>query len=409
MCRGLSDNAGPDRLRFVRHRRRYPGFDGDGEPGERINAGRTPAQACKAREEIVAFAEQRLQHEPGVLGLCWAILSDRYHDLEDNDKAERAGKRALELLRSTFGEQHLFVAMARTSLGNAHLGLNHYPEALAEFQQTLQICERIKGAESNEAANSLLCIATVYAKVGRYSESEPLYRRSLAIKTKLLDEPDESIALLYFNLGYGYSRQRRWELAESYLQRSLKLYEDLRGPNHFMIARLATRLVGVYQFQKRFAEAEAMAKRAAAINLEAYGPEHSYTVGNCDLANIYKDQGRYIEAEAIYRRFLAYDETLWKNYPDALVSVLDGLAQALAGQKRWEESLQASDRAIAQLTEKERSDVWISSLLAPRPNTGGDGKEGRRGGFSPCDRVGRSAANAIFRRRSTACVVLRLQ
>ena len=107
-----------------------------------------------------------------------------------------------------------------------------------------------------DLANKLDKQANLYYKQGRYAEAEPLYKRSLAIREKILgsDHPVVSNSLYY--LARLYDNQGRYTEAEPLYKRSLTIDEKVFGPEHKYIATNLYNLAVLYNKQGRYAEAE---------------------------------------------------------------------------------------------------------------------------------------------------------
>ncbi|MGA1134534.1 MAG: tetratricopeptide repeat protein, partial [Prochlorotrichaceae cyanobacterium] len=71
-----------------------------------------------------------------------------------------------------------------------------YEEGIAIAQQVLEIRESILG-DHPDTATILLGLGLGYSNMGRYSEAEPLYQRSLSIREQQLgaDHPDTATSL----------------------------------------------------------------------------------------------------------------------------------------------------------------------------------------------------------------------
>jgi tetratricopeptide (TPR) repeat protein len=70
------------------------------------------------------------------------------------------------------------------------------------------------------------------AKVqGRYAEAEPLIRRSLAIREKVLGREHPDVARSLNNLADLYERQRRYAEAQPLFERALAIRERAVGPD----------------------------------------------------------------------------------------------------------------------------------------------------------------------------------
>ncbi len=97
---------------------------------------------------------------------------------------------------------------------------------------TLTIREQQLGATHPDTASSLNNLANLYQSMGRYSEAEPLYARSLAIREQQLgaDHPDTALGLN--NLAVLYCHQNRFAEAEALLIRALAIREQTLGANH---------------------------------------------------------------------------------------------------------------------------------------------------------------------------------
>ena len=119
------------------------------------------------------------------------------------------------------------------------------------------------GADELDALNAevvRLHQAGAYAQ-GRYSDAEPLYKRSLSIREKAL------------------------------------------GPDHPDVGTTLNNLAGLYRAQGRYSDAEPLYKRCITIVEKALGPDHP-SVGTTlnNLAALYRAQGRYSDAEPLYKR-----------------------------------------------------------------------------------------------------------
>ena len=91
-----------------------------------------------------------------------------------------------------------------------------------------------------DLTNNLDKQANLYYKQGRYAEVEPLYKRSLAIKEKILGPEHPNVALSLYNLAYLYHNQGRYAEAERLYKRSLTINEKAFGTEHPYVAVLSS-------------------------------------------------------------------------------------------------------------------------------------------------------------------------
>ena len=92
-------------------------------------------------------------------------------------------------------------------------------------------------------------LAALYRNQGRYTDAEPLYKRSLAIWEKALGPEHPDVALGLNNLAALYRNQGRYTDAEPLLKRSLAIREKALGPgpsaeNSRFLALIARTLPG---------------------------------------------------------------------------------------------------------------------------------------------------------------------
>ena len=195
---------------------------------------------------------------------------------------------------------------------------------------------------------SLNNLAYLYDKLGRYSDAEPLYKRSLAIREKALgpDHPDVAFSLI--NLGALYFDKGRYADAEPEFKRSLDIREKALGPDHPDVAVSLNNLAELYRAQGRYADAEPLYKRSLAITGKALGPDHpDVGLSLNNLAALYNDQGRYADAEPVFKRSLDIREkALGLDHPD-VAGTLNHLAELYRAQGRYADAEQLYKRSLA--------------------------------------------------------------
>jgi tetratricopeptide (TPR) repeat protein len=167
-------------------------------------------------------------------------------------------------------------------LGRIHSRRVQTGEALnypAELAQAIQYFEKAialqeKSEQSIDLAASLNDLAELYRSMGRYSEAEPLYQRSLAIHEAQLgaDHPDTATSLnnlagLYYSMG-------RYSEAEPLYRRSLAIREQQLGADHPYTASSLNNLAGLYYSMGRYGDAEPLYVQALSLLLNQLGEDH---------------------------------------------------------------------------------------------------------------------------------------
>jgi tetratricopeptide (TPR) repeat protein/CHAT domain-containing protein len=236
---------------------------------------------------------------------------------------------------------------SQNSAGEAAYQRGDYAEAEQHFAAALEIAEEF-GADDPRVATSLNNQAVLYQTQGRYADAEPLFRRALAIREKVLGPEHPHVATSLNNLALLYHHQSRYAEAEPLFKRALVIWEKALGPEHPDVATSLNNLALLYHAQGRYAEAEPLWKRALAIREKALGPEHpDVATSLSSLAGLYYAQGRYAEAEPLWKRALAIREkALGPEHPDVATS-LNNLALLYHAQGRYAEAEPLYKRALA--------------------------------------------------------------
>ena len=104
---------------------------------------------------------------------------------------------------------------------------------------------------------------TGYRAQGNYAEAEPFYRRSLAIREKVLGPEHPDVAQSLNNLALLYHDQGHYVLAAPLYRRSLTIWEKALGPEHPNVAQSLENYAALLRNTgrpKKAAEMEARAK-----------------------------------------------------------------------------------------------------------------------------------------------------
>ena len=99
---------------------------------------------------------------------------------------------------------------------------------------------------------------------GRYGEAEPLIKRSLAIREKVLGRDHPDVARSLNNLADLYERQARYDDAEPLYRRALAIREAALGPDHPDLVTSLNNLASLYQTEGRGADALPIVQRLIA-------------------------------------------------------------------------------------------------------------------------------------------------
>lgn len=168
--------------------------------------------------------------------------------------------------------------------------------------KSLKDAEKAGGNDSRLAA-ILNCLARVYDKRGKYSESETLYHRVLEIDEKVLGKEHKAIITDLGNLAVTHIKQKKYKEAEELFNKAIALDEKLYGKDHPKTAADISYMVLLYDIQGKTEEALKLAQKALAINEKALGKNSPVVAANLQsLALLNSRSGNYEEAEKLLVR-----------------------------------------------------------------------------------------------------------
>ena len=124
------------------------------------------------------------------------------------------------------------------------------------------------GPEDLALADSLVSRGNLYFKQGENSRAEPLLKRALAIREKVLGPEHPGVAWIHNLQGTIYRDQGKYTEAEPLYKRALAILEKTFGSDHPYVAMILDNLGQLYTVQRKYAEADPLLKRALAIRVK---------------------------------------------------------------------------------------------------------------------------------------------
>jgi len=128
---------------------------------------------------------------------------------------------------ATFADEAAWEQYIKAGIADYQKG--DYADAIKQTNAALKEAEAF-GEEDPRFATSLNNLALVYYAQGRYTETEPLYKRALGIQEKVLGPEHPDVATSLNNLAELYQVQGRYAKAEPLHKRALGIQEKVLGP-----------------------------------------------------------------------------------------------------------------------------------------------------------------------------------
>ncbi len=154
------------------------------------------------------------------------------HARGDFAPAEEPARKAWEISRRLLGEDDPQTMLDAAAYAAVLDGLERYDESEPIYRRALAVFERAHGPEHYEVAATLHNLAAVLAARGHCQDAEEHYRRALAIKEKLLGAGSPDVALTRNNLGKLLTDRGRPAEALPLLEAAVAVLESRLPPGH---------------------------------------------------------------------------------------------------------------------------------------------------------------------------------
>jgi serine/threonine protein kinase/Tfp pilus assembly protein PilF len=234
------------------------------------------------------------------------------------------------------------------NLGAVLRAMGDYDHALAEFQQSLALKEKLGTPDGVELAETLNNLGNVLDDKGDQDQALAMLQRALAIRQKVLGPDHPDVAHTLNNLGVVYHNKGDDAHAFEYYQRAMKLEEKSLGPDDPAVAGSLTNLGGLLSGRGESDKALEYHRRALVIWEKTLGPDHpntGITINN--IGEELRSRRKWDEALAQYDRALAiFTKAVGPDHP-AVAMVLSNVGQARLGKGEVRPAQVALERVFA--------------------------------------------------------------
>ncbi len=277
------------------------------------------------------------------------------------EESERFAQQALTFWRklvqaepaNAIFREHLAYVISKR--GYMLWSMDRFPEAEADYGETLRLVANLPGGSSPQAARATLLqtetlnsLGVLQRTSGRYLDAEKSFRKVLGL-TQNSSQGDVEDARAQGHLGVVLWLLGRPEEAEVYLRQAVQTRanhqaSDPLSPGLRQEKALADRWLGQCLAWTGRPEAETELRKALLAQEEiadqshASGDRSHLATSQCVLANLYRDTCRMAEAEPFYQRALLFLEDYAAAAPDnpdrqlSLGLAADHSGRALAAQ-----------------------------------------------------------------------------
>jgi tetratricopeptide (TPR) repeat protein/CHAT domain-containing protein len=197
------------------------------------------------------------------------------------------------------------------------------PEAIALFQEALQLTQAWLGPEHPETAARLYVLGTMLQWQGDLAGARLYHEQALGIHQKVLGPEDPGTAASLHVLGQILQAQGDLAGARLYLEQALAIHQKVLGPEDPDTALSLHTLGETLQAQGDVAGARTCYEKALAIRLKVLGPEHPDSALSLNnLGMLLQVQGDLAGARPYHEQALAIcQKVLGPEHPNTATSL----------------------------------------------------------------------------------------
>jgi CHAT domain-containing protein/tetratricopeptide (TPR) repeat protein len=155
-----------------------------------------------------------------------------YYNMGDFKAAEKQYIKALEIWRQVTGGTHADYANALSNLGNLYKEMGELQKAIQPSEKALYLRKKIYGFMHPAVGSSYNDLAGLYHAIGKNDSVVDFYNFALNIRENTLGVQHPEYASTLNNLGILYWEQGRLDEAHHYFEQALNITEKALGSNH---------------------------------------------------------------------------------------------------------------------------------------------------------------------------------
>jgi non-specific serine/threonine protein kinase/serine/threonine-protein kinase len=267
-------------------------------------------------------------------------------DMERLDEAEAVCASIHETALERYGPEHPLTADALNLVADLRSRQGELEESLALRRRALEVIRRSYGEDSRPVLVARHNIGRVLINAGRPEEAKPLLEASLAAARRLHGSEHPMVATVQSTLAYALLRLDDVEGANRLYRDSLRIKRQARGSDHPSLFRNINDLASTLRRLDRNAEAESLFAEALVRGRELYGGDHpTLAVMGSNLGKSRADLGEFDAALAAHLEALAVAERTFPPGRAEVERIRANYGECLLRMGRYAESREILERA----------------------------------------------------------------
>ena len=151
------------------------------------------------------------------------VLGAKLRLLGQDEQALALYQRTLAICEKVHGPEHADTVVCLNKLACFYESFTQWNQALPLRKRVLDICENTYGPEHPETLNSIELLACVYEKLEQFESALPLRQRALQIAEKESGVPHADVAVRILSLARVHTRLEQYEMVLPLLQRVFEI------------------------------------------------------------------------------------------------------------------------------------------------------------------------------------------
>ncbi len=301
--------------------------------------------------EYVEKGERLAKIAPKTLAMpYWKFNLAQY--LEQQGQYQEADEKyqdALDSCSRLVGANHAYCGLILTNQAELYRKQSRYKKAEECLQQALRIFQSAYASEHPDICETMVRIAKVESEEGKYSQARELASAALKIEENIFGAGDNLFIARAKNCLGNIARQEgRYKDAQELLDQSLGQEQRLLGSDNVEVAVTMRDLALVHEDLGDYEKAESILSSSLAIIEQQTGAEHPERAAAASaLAHAYSRDEKYDQAEPLLKKALALSEKVLGADHVLTASGARDLGELYLKQKRYAEAQTFLQKSLA--------------------------------------------------------------
>ncbi len=208
----------------------------------------------------------------------------------------------LELVRETFGENHIELVFAYNSIGSVYYGIGDYATAGEYFERAASVSRAVLGENSTRYLIALNNAGVSYIQLGDLARASEVLERAQRLRENTFGPTHRETAIGYQNLGNIYSQIGRFDEAQQNYELALSLLTSHYGENHVNLVAIHSQFGDFYRLIDEYELAREQYRITLAIIESSLGSGHPNAWGvTLRIGRSYLHKDNFMQAKYYYR------------------------------------------------------------------------------------------------------------